>query len=389
MLFGFTFLKYILYAIFLFAGVNLYNSRKTSNKDYWKLVLPIILFYSFMEGCRWNRATDYMEYYDIFHGLYETGDIFFDWIAYALRTIGFPYYVFFICMSMILIISLLRMTRDFKDAFIPCIFLLYIFSMGQSENIVRQWCAESFMIISFCTFFDKKYLWAAVFLILGFLTHKSIVFILPFFIVGVIIYKRFEGLKKNKWVPIVFLVLLLVSEFLKNYLEDYFQTLNFTLGLSERSGFSDERLGSVFNNYDAVDAETHSMVFYLRQYLRYISVIVLGFLITKKQTFERNDNFLYVAYFLACCGIIYRAILPQMHMEFLSRAGLYLDLFIYFMEGLLFYVFLMKKNGPKILSKQHLLHVKVCLLLLALLELIIILKPAEDAKMLFIWDRMM
>ena len=46
MLFGFTFLRYILYALFLFAGVNLYNSRKTSNRAYWKLVLPIILFYS-------------------------------------------------------------------------------------------------------------------------------------------------------------------------------------------------------------------------------------------------------------------------------------------------------------------------------------------------------
>ena len=382
----FYILKYLLLSFVFVAGTYFYKRDRVSNQKYWVCVLPIIFLYSFMEGCRWNRGADYMSYYNLALGRVQTGDVFFDGLADSLRSLGCPFYIFFIVISFILIVSLLRFVRDFKPAFLPCFILLYLFSMGQSENIVRQWCAESFMLLGFCSFFDKKILPTLFYFTLGYLTHKSIIFILPFFLLSYCLYQWFSALKTSIWVPIVFLILLLLSSTLKQHLEGFFQVLNFSFGFTEESGFSDDRLSKIFDAEDVIESSTQSSIYWIRIYLRYLIVIILGFFVAKDGPFKRKDLFLHVAYALACIGIIYRSILPPMHTEFLWRAGLYLEVFLYFMEGLIFYAFLMRNRSIINFPNSLFPFAKGLLYILLVLELILVFKP-YDHDMLFIWNR--
>lgn len=383
---GLTFnvLRYILLIYFFIAGWLFYKNK---NISYWPIVLPAMIFYSIMEGLRWKRGTDYMYNYNIAKTITNSGDILYDSIAKFLYTNGAPFYVFFILISFTLIFSLFYFIEPYKKAFIPTIILVYGFTMQQSENLMRQYFAISLMLICIRYFIERKYIIALIFYILAFLSHSSVLFIIPF----IVTYKVLQNnniLSKltNSYLHILLLGIYLLSIIFKKEFEVYI--LN---NLNNNTLYSFLKIKYVQDSYMAKATEVSnynqnevfSLVDKIRTYYRDIVVIFWGFYLLLKSDTSKNqilEKKLFLPYFLGCMGIIYLSILPKFEMEVMERLALYLQIFIFFIEGLIIYFLI---NSSKSYSLKYFIGYS-----LLILEFIWILKPREWGVLglKFIWD---
>lgn len=383
----FNFLRYLLLFQIVVIGTDLAKRKVVSNTKYWTSVLPIILVYSFMEGCRWERGVDYVSYYALAEGRFESDDLFLDITAAVLRVIGLPPSFFFIILSGILIISLLRMVKDFRVAFIPCLLLMYVFSMQQSENLVSQWCATSLMLVCFCLFYEKRWFIFVIVAFLAFFSHKSILFVVPFLVVFHLIFNTLGKGRDSNITPAIFLLLYAISTTLQSYFQLSLQDLEVALSINNEGYLSDEYLRMALQEGES-QKEMMAATYYLRSYIRNIVIIVLGFYAIKAEVFQNHQNKLYVAYGIACSSIIYIASLPDFQIEVIGRLNIYLAIFSYFIEGLVIYVFALSKTWKTlVIARWHTL-MKLFVYLLLILDIMLIFKPIFPGEigLKFIWS---
>ena len=375
----FIFFKYLLLLSFIIPGIYLINN-KVSNRKYWGIISPSIIIYSLMEGLRWMRGTDYIYNYDIANLRQFSRDVFYDFIAYALNSMNFPFYVFFILISFTLIFSLSYLILDFKKAFLFCMILMYAFSMGQSENLMRQYFAITFLIISVKLFNEFSFKSSLVVFILGVLSHSSIIIILPFIALFILLKL------KNKLTVFVlnnlkFIALFLyfsclifsdkISSIVNNFnLSDYF--LGSTNLDTNQKYLTDDYVSSMSKITD-VKIESQSLIFVFRRFYRSIVIIIFGFDIILPVTginFNSNAKFfiikdskILIFYLLSLFGLLLPFFIPNnLESEVISRVTLYFEIWIYFIEGLIFYKYLTNVN--------HFNSIYFILLFLLLLECI-------------------
>ena len=383
----FNFLRYSLFFLIVVIGTDLAKRKVVSNKKYWTSVFPIILVYSFMEGCRWERGVDFVSYYALAEGRNETGDLFLDITAAILRVMCLPPSFFFITLSGILIFSLLKMVKDFRVAFMPCLLLMYIFSMQQSENLVAQWCATSLMLVCFCLFYEKRWFILIIVALLAFFSHQSIVFIVPFFIVFHLIFNILGKGRNTHITPIIFLSLYAISTTLQTYFQLSLQDLEVALSINKEGYLSDEYLRIAL-----AEGETQkglmATTYYLRLYIRNIVIIVLGFYAIRAELFRNFQNKLYVVYGIACSSIIYMASLPELQTEVIGRLNIYLSIFSYLIEGIIIYVFALTKTWKTLVSARWYILVSVFVYLLLILDIMLVFKPIFPGEigLKFIWS---
>lgn len=392
----FNLLRYILLLSFIIAGVYL-NKRPNSNK-YWHFLIPSIVIYSLMEGLRWMRGADYGYNYAISILKETSGDIFYDSIAKIFYEVGLPFYFFFIFVSFVLIFSIFYFVKNYRYAFIPAVILMYSFTMGQSENLMRQYFAISLFLISLKFFIESKYLFSAIIFILAYLSHSSVLFVIPF----VLFYKFIEVKSKHILFILpnlnyIFLILFLISLFFSTIISDFIigkiVSADIDIGIADKY-LNTNYLNSATELSGSVDSISvigfkSSFLNIFRYFIRNLIVILLGYklVIPENNTANMHSlkkqisvNKLFLPYCLACSGIIFVSLVPDFEMEVISRLALYLQIFIFFMEGLIIYQYIVVNK-----NRRFLYH---AIILLVIIECVWIFKVnmGDNWGLHFIWD---
>jgi len=353
----------------------IYDGRKY-DKRYWKLLIPVISLYSFMEGTRWMRGIDYPYNLRISKGIQDSGDLAYDTFAHIIIWFGLPYWFFFIAISCLLIYAILKYFKDFSIAIIPVSIMVYSWSMGQSENLMRQYAALSLMLIGIYDLLHDRYIKSLGILGIAYLTHSSVVFIVPFLVIAIVIcyVKNMKKIFIIEHIDIFFLILYfsssILSIFFSDILNDLIQLAN--IGIADK--YLEENyitLATANENFVYESAE-YTLLQAVRETIRYIFVIIVGyrFYLLKKMS-SKLSRLYFITWFIACCGIVYMASLPKLEMEVIERLGLYLQVFVFYIEGVLFYYYV--RNSTSKFDPYSIFINKITLLLIVM-EAIPILK---------------
>lgn len=380
----FNILRYILLILFIIVGY--YQSIK-SNKSYWKLATIPIIFYSLMEGLRWNRGKDYLNYYYLVVNDQTTGDLLFDFSGQIVSYLDLHFSFFFILQSFIVIYCLYYFLRDYRKSIVPCIVLMYAFSMGQSENLVRQYCAMSLFLVVIRLLEQKRLIATTVCVICSLFIHKSVIFAYCFLTLFYIITNKTSFSSKFIFTCcIVFLTLFLIAPVIRaSFMKIAAPLLPYIEMVSGKYGTSNylERAlesGNWFNY-------SFEFIYYLREYLRAIVVIIGGAFMARiiNPVYKRCY---FICYGLACSGLIYNASIPELNMEVIWRLGLYLLWLVYFMEGIIIYYSLSSKRNLAMVVPKFSLLWGAIVFVLFVLECIWIFKPqlGTELGLKFIWD---
>lgn len=381
----FNLFRYILLFLFIYLGKYISNNRYGY---YWKYTIIPILIYTFMEGTRWMRGVDYIYNYNIALAKTVSNDILYDSIAQLFHVIGFPFYIFFMFVSALLIISIYSIVKDFKEAIIPIIILLYAFTMQQSENLMRQYCAISFMLLGFSYYFKQKTTYFIICLSCAFLTHKSVLIIIPILFLANVLYITSKNSNSFFYrnLPWIFLILYAAASILSQIFMDVITNLTSANLMIETKYLSEDYLIKATQENMQTGDSNASFLNLIRNILRNIVVIMLGFRILQTSLFKPNKKKAwFICYFFACFGIIYTASLPNLQMEVIARLGLYFQVFIYFIEGYLIYIYCMNKKFYLLDFKGNI--IRKILIILVLMESIWIFKfqQASYLGLRFIW----
>lgn len=176
-------IEHIFLYLLLFLATFLCSLRIKSNSssmDFWRIMMVPIILFSVIEGCRYGRGTDYLSYkyrYEYIDLLEETqtGFIF---IMQVLKGIGCNYVLAFISYTLILSLGLVWFIKsNFTLKESKWIFLFAILALQPKfENLVRQFLAFPFMLVSFTYFFKRKWLKSATFFFLSMSIHTGLFF---------------------------------------------------------------------------------------------------------------------------------------------------------------------------------------------------------------------
>lgn len=195
-------LKTSLFFILLITGYNLSKQENLNSKRYWIIASISIIAYSLIEGLRYDRGIDYMNYKKIFEyslniqgneidGQIESLFLIFNKF---FRFLGFSYPYIFVFYSLILIIAGFYFIKEHQDvAFVAVPFFL-ISTISQSENLVRQYMAFSFILFSFRFLLNNSWMKFGVLITLAIFIHTSTIFVLPFLILFKYLKKPFGNL---------------------------------------------------------------------------------------------------------------------------------------------------------------------------------------------------
>ena len=386
----FNILRYILLVFFVWAGYR--QSRDVSGSGYWKTAFLPIVLYSFMEGLRWGRGKDFFGYYSLVTtSYYYTKDILFDYIGKLFYTLDLPSYFFFIFQSFFLITCVYYFLRGFRECIIPCIILMFAYSMQQSENLVRQYCAMSIVLIVIVLLREHKNIWALVWIGISMFVHKSVAFAYVFLVIFYLICYKDLGRKKIRWICILFVSSYFIAPVLKGLFNQLFVVISPYVALFSDKYGSSSYLSFATKSGVYMDMD-FGMVYQVREFLRNLVIIIGGACVINNIYIgdERKKSF-FVCYGMGCMGILYDAILPDFGSEVLWRLGFYLLWIAYFVEGVIIYhtVFRKKEILQLIPNVNYASIWYLAVWSLVILELVWILKPRGlgELGLMFIWDR--
>lgn len=135
--------------------------------------------YSLIEGLRWLRGADYYHYYmDLdtnFKAMVCTPDPepIYEWWVNLFYSTGLHPTIAFIIYSALLITGILLIFKKYPKAAIWGLPIFFLMTNTQTENIIRQTLATTFLVFAYVTYLnEKKYLMLAMLLIAPFI-HSS------------------------------------------------------------------------------------------------------------------------------------------------------------------------------------------------------------------------
>ena len=150
-------LRFIVLLSFFLSGY-LISYKDKNGRNYWKYSSICIIFYSLIEGLRWNRGVDYPHYYqDLTGKLFTDYDeiVYWGWIQFFKFT-GLPYWVGFIFYSFVFVYGFCFLIKKFKNQAIWALPLFFIVTISSSENLIRQFLAMSMFEFALYFFLEKK-----------------------------------------------------------------------------------------------------------------------------------------------------------------------------------------------------------------------------------------
>lgn len=168
-------LRLIVFLSLLYSGY-LISCKDKDGKKFWNFSFIGIIFYSVIEGLRWNRGLDYPHYYqDITGKLFANySEVVYVWWTELFKFSGFPYWVGFIFYSFLFIHGFCLLLKLFKKQAVWALPLMYIVTVASSETLIRQFIALAMFEYSLYFFLTKKFLKSAIFALLTMQTHTSV-----------------------------------------------------------------------------------------------------------------------------------------------------------------------------------------------------------------------
>lgn len=118
--------------------------------------------YSLIEGLRWLRGADYYHYYmDLdtnFKATVCTPDPepIYEWWVNLFHMTGLHPSIAFIFYSALLIFGVLLIFKSYPKAALWGLPLFFLMTNSQTENIVRQTLATSFLIFAYVAYLNEK-----------------------------------------------------------------------------------------------------------------------------------------------------------------------------------------------------------------------------------------
>jgi hypothetical protein len=174
-------LDYIILLSILFVCIIVSGKcLKTATRKYWIISIPLIFLFSLVEGLRYLRGTDYLNYALLYkyYGDSASIEIVYIYMQKIFHAMGVAYWGIFVIYAFLWIITLLYFLRSYKEiiAFVLPIFI--VFGLANFECFIRQNIALSIIFV-FLHFLSKQKHRKALFCaLIAFLIHSSsVVFI--------------------------------------------------------------------------------------------------------------------------------------------------------------------------------------------------------------------
>ncbi|HEY5587811.1 MAG TPA: EpsG family protein [Candidatus Paceibacterota bacterium] len=321
-------LKILLVIILSYCG---YGIAYKQPKNFYVYAIIAALFYSLIEGLRWDRGMDYMHYYNDLLGRWETPnpEFLYKTIVYLLSGfMGLPYWCGFVTYSLLLISAFLMVLKVYPKAAFWGLPLFFLVTESSAENIIRQYLAISFMLFAYYAYLKQKKILTAVLLCCVPLIHMS-------GLIAVVVFVLLALLKVPLKKPWILLVIYLALFFLWDIsyfkgITGYLSTINLGdnmkvqvyLDNSDR-WFSNE--GSIsLVKYGKKYVDSASLTSILFTVLSQIIIIYYGF---KAQLMDRK---LQIAFYFTYIAILFNVIGGDIEMY--SR---FYDWYIYLMPFIL------------------------------------------------------
>ena len=325
-------LKSILLFFLVFSGYFISIKNKNGKYKYpywWAASFPLII-YSLVEGLRYGRGADYLSTKSLIVNAFRQDvssiePLFLSFNKF-LNYLNIPYPFAFMMYSFLLMGSCLLLIRNRRAIAGWALPLFYLATIGQSENLVRQFAAFSFILLGIKFMLENERSKFLFFIICAFFTHYSSIVVLPFLL--------WFKIARNPFRNIYIILGLYVASVL--WIPNLESTAKY---------FNYLRFFNLYGNYlDRTDVwllgvgikktvSVMSSVFYIRYYLFPLLVLIYGYRILDKYRYSGFSLF----YHLFFIGILFRQISSAAATEMLYRLTLYFSMFYFIVLAFILY----------------------------------------------------
>lgn len=150
-------LDYLIINILLLLCFAYYGSRISKGASYKPTILPCILLFTLVQGCRYMRGNDYQHYTEVFNGdIPDTTGFLFIGINDTAKLLGFNSYSIFLIYALVFILCATYFLKTYR-AYAKWIFPLFIIAYIQFEEyMIRQAFSYSFFFLYMNSLFKIK-----------------------------------------------------------------------------------------------------------------------------------------------------------------------------------------------------------------------------------------
>lgn len=179
-------LRLFLVVIIVFCSWGItYKNR--DNNYYWYYAIPIIVFYTLIQGLRYDRGVDYPHYaeelqVDIYAGVNITREFLYDLFVVTFRTFKIPFYFAFLIYSGLLITGVMLVVKKFHRYAFWMVPIFYFLTLDASENFIRQFFAISFLFYAYYYHLENNKVKMYLMLLIIPLIHLSGIFAVAVFL---------------------------------------------------------------------------------------------------------------------------------------------------------------------------------------------------------------
>jgi hypothetical protein len=151
-------LKMTLLAVLIFCGYGI-SYRNKDNNYFWYYGAVVILFYALIEGLRFERGTDYHQYYSELIGQLNgdmNRELLYQLVVDIVHWLKIPFWAVFVCYSGLIISSVLSVVRHFPRYAIVALPVFFLLTDYPAENLIRQFVAIPFILFALSAYLDGK-----------------------------------------------------------------------------------------------------------------------------------------------------------------------------------------------------------------------------------------
>ncbi len=245
--------------------------------EYWAACITSIITYTLIEGLRYGRGVDYKHYMRLYNNAlnlsryYDPSKIepLFQFINKTFNIFDIPYPLVFCLYSFLLIYAGCYLLKQHRKIMLCGLPLFFLATIPQSENLVRQMMALSFILFSLNFFLTDKWLLSIIFFVLAFLTHTSAVIYLPFFLIFKYINNPFGSI-------VIILCFYIYASFI--WKSDYLNNLSQYISLLQLDQY-DQYLSNSnsFFGKDAMHKNYSSSLYFIRFFLFNVCILIMGY----------------------------------------------------------------------------------------------------------------
>ena len=134
-------------------------SRTKTDKEYWKASVWAFIPYVIVLGLRFGHNIDWNHYSERYYEMremdYSTTEPIYNFVFYALNSLGVPYFIFISLQVAFFMFSFLLVAKHFRKCLYYVLPLLPVVAQS-NDNYIRWYWAVSFILIGFYMLLSDK-----------------------------------------------------------------------------------------------------------------------------------------------------------------------------------------------------------------------------------------